>query len=134
MWQKISSVGFIFLCSYWRHTYYVDFLSDDSLIVRIGTEASNSKLLQSVLIYFILFGLANLWIAFVFKREQLKFWIIIYVALFTVAALFIGLHYLTNLSWLFSLGVIVKNFLLSPIFPLALFVVLYRIDQQKTTT
>ncbi len=131
MWQKIVSIGFIFLCSYWRHTYYFDLLGTDSVLIKVGNEVGNAVKFQSVTIYFIFFGMANAWIALVYKKEYLKLWVVIYVVLFAVATIFIGLHYASKLSGLFSLGTIIKNFLLSPIFPLVLFVILFKMEQQK---
>ncbi len=134
MFQKVFSLIFIFVCSYGRQTYFLNLDLKNAIISKSEVGVSPSVVFQSILIFAILFGLANLWIAVAFNRKNWKVWMIVYAVLFVVSGVFIGLDYFFKSNLLFSIGAIIKNFLLSPIYPLVLFAILYQIEQKKTST
>lgn len=121
---KILSVLFIFLISYFRNTFLINpNLKDESfLIYSWNYQATQQLSLISMLCYIFLFGLGNYFIARSFIKEKSNLWMIVYLMFVIIITVLYGIYLISDYKAIFSIGSIIKNFLLSPVFPVLVFI------------
>lgn len=116
---------FLLALSYWRYTYILNpnFHGDPVLLnyqAYIATLGANSLVnIRSIILYWAMFFLGNLafFLVLFSSREKVKAIIFFYLIIsFASAVFFAADRYLIPSEALFSLGAIMKNFILSPIF------------------
>lgn len=133
--KRISIIFFVLLIllfSYWRYTYILNpNFSGDPFIISIRAvggsfEAYSSIKIKSVIAYWLMFLIGNvLLFRTVFARNRkLKIAVLFFLLLSVASAAIFGLNYFFNAKALYMLGSLLKNFILSPVFPAVTFLVL----------
>lgn len=116
---------FILALSYWRYTYILNpnYHGEPVLLdyrVYISSLGANSMVnIRSIVIYWVLFFLGNmLFFRVLFSSKEKVLAIIFFYLIISFASgvFFIADRFLLPSEALFSLGAIMKNFVLSPIF------------------
>jgi hypothetical protein len=116
---------FILALSYWRYTYIINpnFQGDPVLLnyrAYIATLGANSLInIRSIMLYWTMFFLGNLafFLVLFSSKEKVKAIIFFYLIISFASAVFLAAdRFLLPSGALFSLGAIMKNFILSPIF------------------
>lgn len=107
--------------AYIRHSYYINpgapfFIDKDQLDI---VSMKNHYALPSMLIFIVLFGLANAIAGLSFSFHFMKYLVVIYISLVAASALFYGLNVFLSQKWAFSFGSHIKNFCLGPVYPIA---------------
>ena len=136
------SLIFLFFISYLRFTYYINpNLSGDPILIKISEANMNMEPIESgrindldintwirgrsIMVFWLIFGLANLLFCFLgkdFKQNFMPF-IISYAGFTFLILIFAGLHFILSPEVVFyKLFSIIKNFLLSPLYTGVIFI------------
>jgi len=131
MVSKIISVFILFLLSYLRHTFLINInFKGEALFIGVmeAGKLSHKLSLASMICYVILFGFCNYFLATSFIKTKTSQWMLLYVALAVMSAFFYAVYLATDIIFIFSIGSVIKNFLLSPVFPVVVFI-LFKIQK-----
>jgi len=130
---KILIILLLALAGIMRHSYYINPVpAEQPLLVAKSdymeeepdqkVHAIGGMAFTSMIVFYIIFGLINAMFGsiFLFTHRYKIMWM--YGIMVVVSAMLFGVYKMTGLKWVFDAGSIVKNFVLSPVFTIIMYI------------
>lgn len=84
-----------------------------------------------MMVYFVVFGLINGAFGYCFLKAGKTLIVYLFIIFAFISAFLFGMYKLTAMEGLFDAGSIIKNMLLSPVYPLGMYIWINKIEKKR---